>query len=62
MPTLAGDFKRNFLKIMSSNSETGHAVNVGNFKLLITSCTYFGLPYNLRLGVVTDYVAAIAVR
>ena len=31
---------------MASNTETGHAVNVGNFKLLITSCTYFGLPYN----------------
>lgn len=31
---------------MPSNSESGHAINVANFKQLTTSCTYFGLPYN----------------
>jgi len=31
---------------MASTSETGHAVNISNFKLLIDKCTAFGAPYN----------------
>ena len=31
---------------MASNSETGNAVNISNFKLLIDKCTGFGLAYN----------------
>lgn len=31
---------------MASNSETGHAVNISNFKLIIDRCTSFGVPYN----------------
>ncbi len=31
---------------MASNSETGHSVNISNFKLLIDKCTAFGAPYN----------------
>ncbi|MFI5218803.1 MAG: hypothetical protein ACHQNT_04880 [Bacteroidia bacterium] len=31
---------------MASNSETGHSVNISNFKLLIDKCTAFGVPYN----------------
>jgi hypothetical protein len=31
---------------MASNSETGHAVNISNFKLLIEKCTGFGSSYN----------------
>ena len=31
---------------MASNSETGHAVNISNFKLLIDTCTAFGIKYN----------------
>lgn len=31
---------------MASNSETGHSVNISNFKLLIDKCAAFGLPYN----------------
>ena len=31
---------------MASNSETGHAVNIANFKLLIDRCTAFGVKYN----------------
>ncbi len=31
---------------MASNSETGHAVNIANFKLLIDKCTGFGANYN----------------
>lgn len=31
---------------MASNSETGHAVNISNFKLMIDKCTAFGVPYN----------------
>jgi len=40
---------------MSSNSETGHAKNVANFKTLISFCTSYGQAYqpskaNLKLG------------
>lgn len=31
---------------MSSKNETGHAVNLSNFKLLIDKCTGFGTAYN----------------
>lgn len=31
---------------MATNSETGHAVNISNFKLLIDKCTAFGKKYN----------------
>ena len=31
---------------MASNSETGHSVNISNFKLLIDKCTAFGAAYN----------------
>ena len=31
---------------MASNSETGHAVNIANFKLLIDKCVGFGVDYN----------------
>lgn len=31
---------------MASNSETGHSVNISNFKLLIDKCTALGVPYN----------------
>lgn len=31
---------------MASNSETGHSVNISNFKLMIDKCTAFGAPYN----------------
>lgn len=31
---------------MASNSETGHAVNISNFKLMIEKCTAFGALYN----------------
>ena len=31
---------------MSTTSESGHAINVANFKQLTTNCTYFGAPYN----------------
>jgi len=31
---------------MASNSETGHSVNISNFKLLIDKCTAFGVKYN----------------
>lgn len=31
---------------MASNTETGHSVNISNFKLLIDKCTAFGAPYN----------------
>jgi len=31
---------------MASNSETGHAVNIANFKLLIDKCGSFGAGYN----------------
>lgn len=31
---------------MASNSETGHAVNISNFKLLIDRCTALGASYN----------------
>jgi hypothetical protein len=31
---------------MSSTSETGHAVNIANFKLIIERCTEFGAIYN----------------
>lgn len=31
---------------MANNSETGHAVNIANFKLLIDKCTGFGMLYN----------------
>jgi len=31
---------------MASNSETGHTVNISNFKLLIDHCTEFGATYN----------------
>lgn len=31
---------------MASNSETGHSVNISNFKLLIDKCTAFGVAYN----------------
>ncbi|MCC6938769.1 MAG: hypothetical protein IT226_11155 [Flavobacteriales bacterium] len=31
---------------MASNTETGHAVNISNFKLLIDQCDAFGVPYN----------------
>ncbi|MEI6060021.1 MAG: hypothetical protein WCR72_04900 [Bacteroidota bacterium] len=31
---------------MASNSETGHSVNISNFKLLIDKCTALGAPYN----------------
>ncbi len=31
---------------MASNSETGHSVNISNFKLQIDKCTAFGAPYN----------------
>jgi len=40
---------------MASNSETGHSVNISNFKLLIDKCTAFGAPYNpsnVRLTIV----------
>jgi len=30
---------------MASNSETGHAINIANFKLLIDKCTGFGASY-----------------
>lgn len=43
---VSGDFLLNPLIIMSSTSETGHAINVANFKQLTTTCTYFGAPYN----------------
>jgi hypothetical protein len=33
------------LKTMASKSETGHAVNLANFKLLIDRCTAFGAKY-----------------
>lgn len=44
--TLSAVFHHNPLNSMSSNTESGHAVNVANFKQLVTSCTYFGTPYN----------------
>jgi hypothetical protein len=31
---------------MASNSDTGHSVNISNFKLLIYKCTAFGAAYN----------------
>ena len=31
---------------MASNSETGHSVNISNFKMLNDKCTAFGAPYN----------------
>ena len=31
---------------MTTVSETGHAVNISNFKLLIDTCTAFGVAYN----------------
>ncbi|MGD0712086.1 MAG: hypothetical protein ABR968_13015 [Bacteroidales bacterium] len=31
---------------MASTSETGHAKNVANFEVLISSCTGYGTPYN----------------
>lgn len=31
---------------MPSTSETGHAINISNFKLLSQKCAGFGLPYN----------------
>jgi hypothetical protein len=31
---------------MASNSETGHVVNLSNFKLLIDNCAAFGAAYN----------------
>jgi hypothetical protein len=31
---------------MSSKNETGHAVNLSNFKILIDKCTSFGTAYN----------------
>lgn len=31
---------------MASNSETGHAVNISNFKLMIDKCAGFGAAYN----------------
>ncbi len=31
---------------MASTSETGHAVNISNFKLLIDTCTAFGADYD----------------
>jgi len=31
---------------MASNSETGHSVNISNFKLMIDKCTAYGAPYN----------------
>ncbi len=31
---------------MASKSETGHAVNISTFKLLIDICTGFGITYN----------------
>lgn len=31
---------------MASNSETGHAVNISNFKKMIDYCTEFGAQYN----------------
>ena len=31
---------------MASSSETGHAVNISNFKLLIDKCAAFGVVYN----------------
>lgn len=31
---------------MASTSETGHAINISNFKKLIDVCTAYGLPYN----------------
>jgi len=31
---------------MSSTSETGHAINIANFKLLIDECNAFGSTYN----------------
>ena len=31
---------------MASTSETGHAVNISNFKLLIDKCASFGAGYN----------------
>jgi hypothetical protein len=34
------------LSKMASNSETGHSVNISNFKLMIDKCTAFGVTYN----------------
>ena len=31
---------------MASNSETGHAINISNFRLLIDRCTALGVSYN----------------
>ncbi len=31
---------------MASNSETGHAVNISNFKIMIDKCSAFGATYN----------------
>ncbi len=31
---------------MASNSETGHPINLSNFKLMIDHCTAIGVPYN----------------
>ena len=31
---------------MATVSETGHAVNISNFKIMIDSCTAFGVDYN----------------
>jgi hypothetical protein len=32
--------------IMPSNSDSGHAKNLANFRVFITRCTYFGAKYN----------------
>jgi hypothetical protein len=34
------------LNNMASNSETGHSVNISNYKLLIDNCSAFGAAYN----------------
>jgi hypothetical protein len=34
------------LKRMASNSETGHAINIANFKQVVDKCTAFGATYN----------------
>jgi hypothetical protein len=48
---------------MSASVETGHHINVANFKHLITVCTYFGLTYNpvnaaLKLSAMNAQAAA----
>jgi hypothetical protein len=48
---------------MSSTSETGHGVNVANYKSLILTCTYFGTTYNpvnaaLKLSAMNTQAAA----